>query len=145
MMHRSSLLRLVVLMLAPWLAGCTATNYDFQPLDAQSPSARLATLVRDLTTEQELGDDDALYRLRLLPLTHLHLKVFEESTDRALPVGYTEADIAAYLPLFGLVHGRLDRYSRDRDRYEQHRFSSVLWGLVGSVPSGTADHHRRSA
>lgn len=110
-------------------AGCVTSNYDFAALSEVGGHARGARLWQALVLEQEDGHHEELYDIDMIPLVRTHLNVFAESDDEGLPPGFVEADIDAWLPLFGIVDGTVDRYDSDRQRFEHHEFSSWLWGL----------------
>lgn len=110
-------------------AGCAASNYDFHELSSIDGPARGARLSEDLLREQRDGTHDELYDIDVLPLARTHLSVFAESDDEGVPDGYVEADIDAYLPLFGIVDATVNRYDDERSLYEHHEFKSYLWGL----------------
>ncbi len=77
----------------------------------------------------EEGNQQDLYDIDVIPLARTHLHVFSEEDDESLPEGFVEADIDAYLPLFGIIDATVNRYDSDRRMYESHQFNSYLWGL----------------
>lgn len=105
------------------------SNYDFSALSKVRGESRVARLSEDLKLEKEGGRDRDLYNIDMIPLARTRLKVFSEADDEGIPDGFVEADIDAYLPLFGFVDGTVTRYDRDRRMYEHHEFTSYLWGL----------------
>ncbi len=109
--------------------GCATSNYDFDVLTDLKGHARGARLTDDLLHEQEGEKHEELYDVSVIPLARTQLNVFAESDDEGFPDGFVEADIDAYLPLFGFVDATINRYDSDRRMYERHDFNSYLWGL----------------
>ena len=110
-------------------AGCAASNYDFEVLSELGGDSRGARLSEDLVLEGGDGNSRGLYDMDVIPLAHTHLNVFSEADEEGIPDGFVEADIDAYLPLFGFVDATIKRYDSDRQLYEHHEFNSYLWGL----------------
>jgi hypothetical protein len=116
-------------LVAATCAGCATSNYDFDALSDASDDSRVERLSRDWDVENEGGKDDGLYDISVLPLAHTSLNVFAESDEEGIPEGFVEADIDAYLPLFGILDVCIKRYDNDRRMYEQQDYNSYLWGL----------------
>lgn len=116
-------------LLAATCAGCAASNYDFDAHSDASDHSRVARLSEDWVQEQDGGKDEGLYDVKVLPLAHTSLHVFTEADEEGIPEGFVEADIDAYLPLFGFLDVSIRRYDSDRKMYEQQEYNSYLWGL----------------
>ncbi len=117
-------------LLAATCAGCATSNYDFAALSEASDDYRGERLSRDWEVENEDGKDDGLYDVSVFPLVHTSLNVFTEPDEEGIPNGFVEADIDAYLPLFGILDVCIKRYDTDRKMYEQQEYNSYLWGLL---------------
>ena len=110
--------------------GCMASNYDFGGISKLSGRSRVERLAGELQRESQSREERDLYDIQVIPLAHTSLNVFSESTDEKFPEGFVEADVDAYLPLFGVVDAEVSRYASDRELIERHKFKSYLWGLV---------------
>lgn len=116
-------------LIAAALASCASSNYDFGVHSDVGLHSRASDLAEDLALERQVGSEEELYDVSVVPLAHSHLSVFAEVTDPDEPPGYVEADIDAYLPLFGIVDATVSRYSPDHRVYEHHEYDSYFWGL----------------
>ena len=129
--RRGSLLGRVlgVLLAGTVWTGCAASNYDFDALNELRATPRGSHLTRGLEREREEGEAQELFALDVVPLARTRLNVFAASKDEGIPAGYVEADVDAYLPLFGIVDATIQRYDEDSRWYERHDVRSYLWGL----------------
>ncbi len=109
--------------------GCATSNFDFDAQSEESEVSRVVRLSKALEEKEESGEADSLHEASMAPLLHTHLKVFERSNEKGIPDGFVEAETDAYLPLFGVVDLKVDRYDNDLNKYESHRYDSYLWGL----------------
>ncbi len=110
-------------------AGCATSNYDFDALTKESEHSRAGRLEEAMVLEKERGESGDLYDMKVAPLVHTHLNAFVRTEEEGIPKGFVEADIDAYLPLFGFVDATVNRYDNDHKMYESHEFDSYLWGL----------------
>ncbi len=118
-----------LLLLATACAGCAASNYNFDALSEVTGLARGKILAEGLD-ERATDEERALYDLDVIPLTRTRLNVFGDSGDDGVPGGFVEADVAAYLPLFGIIDATVKRYDSELQLCEHHDFNSFLWGLL---------------
>lgn len=125
---RASRAALLVLLAATGV-GCATSNHDFETLSRAGAERRAAQLSDVLDRKQALGEDKELYDVSVIPFARTRLNVFAASDDEDVPDGFVEADIDAYLPLFGFVDVTVRRYDTDRRMYESHEYDSYLWGL----------------
>lgn len=117
------------LLLAATYSGCATSNYDFDALADVSGQSRVARMSEDWLLKNNGKEDKGLYDIHVIPLAHTRLSVFAEADDEGIPEGFVEADIDAYLPLFGFLDVMIRRYDSDRRMYEQQEYSSYCWGL----------------
>ena len=122
----------VLLLAVAALSACATSNYDFDELSGVSGHARATHLGEALVQETERGRGGELYDMSMVPLARTHLNLFAEADEEGIPSGFVEADIDAYLPLFGFVDASVTRYDSDLELYEDHEFDSYLWGLFQS-------------
>lgn len=120
------------LLFAASFGSCSTANYDFDGLSELHGSPRAERLTSDLLQERQGGEHQDLYDVKMIPLVHTRLNVFTEESDEDSPGGYVEADIEAYLPLFGIVNAAVTRYDDERNMSEHHEFDSYLWGMFQS-------------
>ncbi len=114
------------------LTGCASHNYDFAAVAGASPDdpGRVAQLVADLDRQEQSSEesDDTLYDVSVFPLVHSELHVFARDDDADTPAAFVEADVAACLPLFGVVDATVTHYDDDHRLLSRHELDSTLWG-----------------
>lgn len=109
--------------------GCATSNYNFDALSDASELSRVERMGEALAEREANGQTEDLHEVSMTPLLHTHLNVFGRSDDDGIPKGFVEADVNAYLPLFGVVDMKVNRYDDDLNEYESHNYDSYLWGL----------------
>ncbi len=122
----------LLLMLVTIFGSCAAQNYNFDGIAAISGSPRVDRLVHDLGHQQGEKHPQDLFDLSMIPLAHTHLQVFSESSDEGISGSFVEANVDAYLPLFGVIQAKVTRYDSFRNLSEHHEYNSYLWGLFQS-------------
>ena len=131
MSHPSTKPLRFLLLLLPMLGACATSNYAFEDIATLKGESRAMRLTSDLDEGILSGDEDALYDLKVIPFAHSRLAVFQETEQdgQGNPDGFVEADIEAYLPLFGILDVEVTRYTEDNRMSEHHEYNSYLWGI----------------
>ncbi len=127
-----------LLLLVVALSGC-ASNYDFAATKSSDGRYDTLQMIDDLKKHRATApaNEKELYDFSYIPLIHTRLRVIAEVDDKTKPDKHIFTEIDSCLPFFGFMNAKVERFDKDKFRFESYEFRSRFWGLCTKLTERT--------